>query len=141
MAMYFECKLRYEKMQENGVVKKVTESYIVDSMSFTEAEERITREMLPYISGDFSVVAIKRTKIAEIFHDEEADKWWLVKVNFITLNEKTGKEKKTTSLILVQANDSDSAQKNFIEGMKGTVADFEIAGINETAYIEVFLHQ
>lgn len=138
MAQLFETKIRYDKIQENGAVKKVTEAYLVDALTFTEAEARIIEEMTPYISGDFSVVAIKRTKIAEVFWNPEAEKWWTVKVNFITLDEKTGVEKKSASLILVQADDDASAREKFNEGMKGTMADYEIAGINETNYIEVF---
>lgn len=138
MAQLFETKIRYDKIQENGAVKKVTEAYLVDAMTFTEAEARIIEEMTPYISGDFSVVAIKRTKIAEVFWNPEAEKWWTVKVNFITLDEKTGVEKKSASLILVQADDDASAREKFNEGMHGTMADYEIAGINETNYLEVF---
>lgn len=138
MAQLFETKIRYDKIQENGAVKKVTEAYLVDALTFTEAEARIIEEMTPYISGDFSVVAIKRTKIAEVFWNPEAEKWWTVKVNFITLDEKSGVEKKSASLILVQADDDASAREKFNEGMKDTMADYEIAGINETNYLEVF---
>lgn len=138
MAQLFETKIRYDKIQENGAVKKVTEAYLVDALLFTEAEARIIEEMTPYISGDFSVVAIKRTKIAEVFWNSEAEKWWTVKVNFITLDDKTGVEKKSASLILVQADDDASAREKFNEGMRDTMADYEIAGINETNYLEVF---
>lgn len=138
MVQLFETKIRYDKIHENGAVKKVTEAYLVDALSFTEAEARIIEDMKPYISGDFSVVAIKRTKIAEVFWNPEAEKWWTVKVNFITLDDKTGVEKKSASLILVQADDDASAREKFNEGMRGTMADYEIAGINETNYLEVF---
>ena len=103
MANWFECKVRYDKMMENGLQKKVNEPYMVDALSFTEAEARIIEELTPFISGDFSVSAVKRTKISEIFWDDSADKWYLVKVAFITIDEKTAVEKKTTSLILVAA--------------------------------------
>lgn len=141
MAQLFETKIRYDKIQENGAVKKVTEAYLVDALTFTEAEARIIKEMTPYISGEFSVVAIKRTKIAEVFWNPEAEKWWTVKVNFFSLDEKTGVEKKSASLILVQADDDASAREKFNEGMKGTMADYEIAGINETNYLEVFSYK
>lgn len=78
MALWFECKVRYDKMMENGSVKRVTEPYLVDALSFTEAEARITEEVRPFISGDFSIPAIKKTNIAEIFYDQTADKWWSV---------------------------------------------------------------
>lgn len=137
MALYIETKVRFDKMQENGTVKKVTESYLVDALSFTEAEARITEELKPYMSGDFSVSAVKKTKIAEIFKGE-GDRWYMVKVNFINFNEKTGAEKKSASHMLVPASNFDEAVSNFKEGMKGTMADYEIAGVTETAIMDVF---
>ena len=105
MANWFECKVRYDKMMENGAVKKVNEPYMVDALSFTEAEARITEEQTPFISGEFSVAAVKRTKISEIFRDDSADRWYLVKVAFITIDEKTAVEKKQVSQVLVAASD------------------------------------
>lgn len=138
MANWFECKVKYEKLQENGAAKKVNEPYLVDALSFTEAESRITEEQRPYISGEFTVSAIKPTKIAEIFWDESGDRWYLVKVAFITIDEKTAVEKKSTSLILVAASDFKGAYDNFMEGMKGTMADFEIVSITETPLMDVY---
>lgn len=138
MANWFETKVRYDKMMENGMQKKVTEPYLVDALTFTEAEARITEEVTPFISGEFSISAVKRTKIAEIFWDDTADKWYLVKVNFITLDEKTAVEKKTTSQILVAASDFRGALENFMDGIKGTMADFEIASIAETPIMDVY---
>jgi hypothetical protein len=138
MANWFECKVRYDKMQDNGAIKKVTEPYLVDALSFTEAESRIIEELTPYISGDFSVSAVKRTKISEIFYDENGDRWYLVKVAFVTVDEKTAAEKKTSTLILVQASDFKGAYDNFVEGMKGTMADYEVQSITETLLIDVY---
>ena len=138
MSNWFETKVRYDKLMENGMQKKVNEPYMVDSLSFTEAEARTIEEMTPFISGDFSISAVKRTNISEIFWDDSADKWYHVKVNFITLDEKTAVEKKTTTHILVAANDFRGALDNFMEGMKGTMADFEIASIAETSIMDVF---
>ena len=138
MANWFECKIRYDKTQENGSIKKVTEPYLVDALSFTEAEARIIEEMTPFISGEVEVNAVKRTKISEIFWDDSADKWYLVKVAFITIDEKTAQEKKSTSLILVAGNDFKGAYNNFMEGMKGTMADFEITSITETPLMDVY---
>ena len=117
--MWFECKVRYEKLQENGAAKKVTEPYLVDALSFTEAEARITEEMTPYISGEFTVSAIKPTKIAEIMWDETGDRWYLTKVAFITIDEKTAAEKRSVSQIMVQAANFKNAVARFEEGMKG----------------------
>ena len=138
MANWFECKVRYDKRMENGVVKKVTEPYLVDALSFTEAESRIIEEQTPFISGDFSVSAVKRTKISEIFWDDSADKWYLVKVAFVTIDEKTAAEKKTSTLILTAGNDLKDAYDNFMAGMEGTMADFEIQSIAETPLMDVY---
>lgn len=138
MANWFECKVRYDKAQENGSVKKVNEPYLVDALSFTEAEARIIEEQTPFISGDFSVSAVKRTKYAEIFYDETGDRWYQVKCAFITIDEKTGVEKKTTTLFLVQASDFKGAYDNFLKGMEGTMADYEIASIAETPLMDVY---
>lgn len=138
MANWFECKVRYDKMMENGLVKKVNEPYLVDALSFTEAESRIIKEQTPFISGEFSVSAVKRTKISEIFRDETADKWYLAKVAFITIDEKTGAEKRSVSQILVAGSDFKNAYDNFVEGMKGTMGDFELVSLNETPLMDVY---
>ena len=138
MATWFECKVKYDKMTEDGSQKTVTEPYLVDSLSFTEAEARITEEITPFISGEFKVTAVKRTNTAEIFWKEGGDKWYKVKVNFCTIDEKTGKEKKTPNYMMVQAIDFKDAYDVFMEGMKGTMADFEISQIVETMIMDVY---
>lgn len=125
-------------MQENGMVKKVNEPYLVDALTFTEAEARIIEEMKPFISGEYSISSEKKTKISEIFFNDGADRYYLVKVNFITLDENSGVEKKTVSQILVQASDFEDAVEKFKEGMKGTMADYEIGSISETMIMDVF---
>lgn len=138
MANWFECKVKYDKTQENGSAKKVSEPYLVDALSFTEAEARITEEQRPFISGEFSVDAVKRTKIAEIFFNDGADRWYMVKVAFITIDEKTAKEKRSVSQILVQASNFREALENFLKGMEGTMADYEIVQIAETPLMDVY---
>lgn len=138
MSIWFETKVRYDKMQENGTVKKVNEPYLVDALSFTEAEALIIENITPYISGEFSISAVKKTKISEIFFDDRGDRYYMAKVNFITLDEKSGVEKKSASFILVQASDFPGAIERFNEGMKGSAADYEIASIAETPLMDVF---
>ncbi len=138
MALWFECKVRYDKMMENGSVKKVNEPYLVDALTFTEAEARIIEEITPFITGEFSISAVKKTKISEIFFDDSADKYYMVKVNFITLDENTGTEKKSASFILTQAVDLEGALARFKEGMKGTMAEYDIASIAETQLMDVY---
>lgn len=138
MAIWFECKVRYDKMQENGMVKKVNEPYLVDALTFTEAESRIIEEMKPYISGEYSISSEKKTKISEIFYHEGGDRYYLVKAAFISYDNKTDTEKKSISQILVQACDLEEALNNFNEGMKGTMDDYTIVSIAETAIMDIF---
>lgn len=138
MAQWIEVRARYDKMMENGSVKKVTEPYLVDALSCTEAEARVTEELRAYISGDFSVSNVGKTKISEVFWDASGDRFYKVKVNFITLDEKTATEKRTATYILVQASSFKEAYDNFIDGMKGTMADYEIEAINETKLVDVY---
>ena len=140
MPTWFECKIRYEKTLENGVNKKVTEPYLVDALSFTEAEARIIEEMTPFISGEFTVSDIKRANYSELFFSEEeaADRWFKCKLAFITLDEKSGAEKKTSTNVLVQAADLRDAVKKLDKGMEGSMVDYVISAISETAIIDVY---
>ena len=135
---WFECKVSYEKMMENGVAKKVTEPYLVDALSFTEAEARIIEEMKPFISGEFVVTDIKRARIAELFFNENGDRYYRFKVYFISLDEKNGVEKRTAVQMLAQASDIKEAIAVLENGMKGTLADYEIASVSETLIMDVF---
>lgn len=140
MHTWFECKIRYEKVMENGMNKKVTEPYLVDALSFTEAEARIIEEMTPFITGVFTVSDIKRANYSEIFFSDEeaADRWYEVTLAFITLDEKSGAEKATRSRVLVQAADLRDAMEKLDEGMKGTLADYQGVAIKETALVDVY---
>ena len=137
---WFIAKIRYEKTMENGMQKKVTESYLVDALSFTEAEARIVEEMTPFIQGEFMVTDLKRGNISELF-SSEADKdarWYKIKVAFVTLDEKSGKERKSYSYVLVQSSDTASAEKMLHERMKETLSDYEVLKVEETSIMDVF---
>ncbi|BEG98147.1 DUF4494 domain-containing protein [Bacteroides sedimenti] len=138
MHTWFECKIRYDKVMENGMNKKVTEPYLVDALSFTEAEARIIEEITPFISGEFTVSDIKRANYSELFEDETGDRWFKCKLQFVSLDEKSGAEKKVSTQVLVQAGDLREAVRNLDEGMKGTMADYIIASVTETAIMDVF---
>jgi len=135
---WFECKVSYEKMMENGVQKKVTEPYLVDALSFTEAETRMTEEIKPFISGDFTVTDIKRARIAELFFNENGDRYYKFKVFFISLDETSGTERKTAAQMLSQASNIKEAIAVLEDGMKGTLADYVIASVSETSIMDVF---
>lgn len=137
--MYFIATVKYDKIQENGAVKTVKEQYMFDAVSYTECEARVIEELTPYISGEFTIDAIKKARISELFSVEsESDKWYKVKVAFITLDEKTAQEKKSVITILVRADDFGEAYERFMEGMRTTMADFEIVSISETQILDFF---
>ena len=142
-ANWFECKIRYEKTMEDGLQKKVTEAYVVDALSFSEAEERIIEEMSSYISGEFTVTDIKKAPYGEIFFSDQemADRWYKAKLQFITIDEKTEKEKRSNVYYLVHAATLPGAVKNIDTVMGGTMIDYVIASIAETAIMDVFEHQ
>lgn len=142
MAMneWFECSVRYEKTLENGMQKYVSEPYLVEALSFTEAEQRFIEEIQPFMSGDYEVKAVAKRKISELFEDDKelSDKWFKCKVSFITLDEKSGIEKRSTQTIMVQASYLRNAVKRLYKVLEGTMADYEIVSVSETAIMDVF---
>lgn len=143
MHNWFLCKIKYEKTMENGLNKTVAESYLVDALSHTEAEARIIEEMKPYMSGEFTVAGIVPAKYSELFYSDDtvADRWYKCRLAFITLDERTGAEKKTTTNVLVQASDIRNAIKLLDEGMKGSMADYVILSVAETPIMDVYPYE
>ena len=138
MHSWFTCKVSYEKVLENGMQKKVTEPYLVDALSFTEAEARIIEEIRPFISGEFTVADVKRARLSELFFNKNGDRFYKIKVYFITLDEKSGAEKKMAAQMLAQACTLKEAIAVLEEGMKGTMIDYVIASVAETMIMDVF---
>lgn len=140
MSQWYQCTVKYEKTMENGALKKVSEPYLVDALSFTEAEKRIIEEITPFMTGIFEVSDIKKPHIAEIFEakDDAADRYFRLKLSFITLDEKSGKEKKSSQNVLVQAEDLRDAIRRLDEGMKGSVSDYDIVAVTDTPIMDIF---
>lgn len=141
MNKWFECTIRFDKIMPNGISKKVSERYLVDSISFTEAEARIIEESRPFINGEFVVTDIKRARLSEIFFNENGDKYYKVKINYITLDEQSGREKKTPAYMLVQASTIDDAKAWLEDGMKGTLSDYIVESIKETKIMDVYPYE
>lgn len=138
MENLFECKVKYQKIDEqSGKEKKVTEKYLIDAVSFTEAEARIYKEMESMIRGEFMIMDIKRASFTEIFTNE-GDIWYKGKVTFISVDEKSGKEKKVSNQVLVMANNVDDAFKNIKEGMGTMTVDFVIDSITDSKILDFF---
>lgn len=141
-SIWFETKVRYDKTMEDGRNKKVTEQYVVEALSFSEAEKCITEEMSHYVSGEFRVKAINLATYSEIlFSDIDTDdKWFKAKLAFITLDEKTDKEKRSPVTYLVQAASLDKARAYVKEVMEKTLIDYDVVSISETHFVDVFEH-
>lgn len=137
--MWFTCKIKYDKVGEEGLMTKATETYMVDALSFTEAEKRFIEEMEPYMSGEFEIMDIKKTKVAEMFESEDtlADKWYKSNVALITIDEKTAKEKKTNCPMFIQAANINDALSNLLKGMAGTMGDYVVTSLVETSIMDV----
>lgn len=135
--------MRYERQMEDGLQKMVTETYVVDAFTFGEAEEAITKEMTAFVSGEFNVKNITPANYGEIFFSDNAndDKWYKAKLTFITIDEKTSKEKRTNTNYLVQAGSFNAAVKNVEQVMGTTMVDYVIANMAETKIMDVYEHQ
>ncbi|MBR1889434.1 MAG: DUF4494 domain-containing protein [Alloprevotella sp.] len=140
MQNWFQCTVKYEKTAEDGGLKKVSEAYLVNAINFTEAERRIIEELSPYMSGIFEVSDIKRARFAEIFQSDNTDddKFYKLKLSFITLDEKSGKEKRMSQQLLVQADGLKTSIKRLEEELKGTTIDYDIVAVTETPIIDLF---
>ncbi len=140
-AQWFECKIKYEKVMEDGLQKQVVEQYVVDALSFAEAEQRITEEVSAYISGEFEVTDVKKAAYKEVFFDDDnaaSDRWFKAKLDFITIDERTEKEKRSRVTYLVQATNLNRAMKNVDTVMGGTMIDYDAASISDTKLVDVF---
>ena len=138
MNKYFLSTVKYDKTAENGMIKNVSEQYLFDALSYTEAESRTIEELTPYISGEFSITDIKQPRISELMLDGESDRYYRFTVMFVTIDEKTAVEKKTKSFMIVQARDFDHAVERFNECMKGTMADYEVVAVAETPIVDYY---
>jgi len=138
MNTWFECKVKYQKTDETGKDKMVSELYLIDAISFTEAESRINKELEPYISGEFFVATIKIANFSELVPDENGDRWFKCKVTFISIDEEKGVERRTNTYMLVQANNVKEAYETLDKSMDDTMSDYEIPSVQETMIMDVF---
>ncbi|SFN83861.1 DUF4494 domain-containing protein [Salegentibacter flavus] len=135
---WYECKVKYKKTHDTGEQKISTDTYLLDAVSFTEAESRITEEMKAYTSEDFRIMNIKVANFSEVHPFENSDRWFKSKVSLVALDEESGKEKKTNIYLLVQANDVKEAFENTTKAMEDTMGDYTIPSITESPILDVF---
>lgn len=139
MNTWFECKVKYEKIDEQtGKSKKVNIHYLIDAVSYTEAEARIHAEMEQYVSGEFTVPSMKKANYTDIFFYDDGYKWHKCKVEFVTIDENLGKEKKVSNYMLVLADSVKQAEERITESMNGMTVDYNIAAVIETKIGDVF---
>lgn len=144
MNYWFECKVSYERQADSMGMKKVSESYLVDALSFTEAEKRIIKEVRPFVSvGELEVVNIRRARIAELFLNDEAedDRYFRAKVNFITVDEKSGSEKKTSATMIVKSDSLPNAVTELKAQLDSQMASYEISAVTDTQILDVFQYE
>lgn len=140
---WFEVKMRYDKVHEDGYEKKVTESYVVDALSFGEAEKTAIEFLSSYVSGEIQVVNINPMKFQEVFFNEQesCDRYYKAILQFITIDEKTEREKHTQVYYLVQASSFDNCKDTIRTIMDDTMIDYQIASVSETKVIDVIEHE
>lgn len=139
---WYQVKARLERVQDDGSQKIVSENYLVQAFSFGMAEGAIQKEIASFASGEFDIVAVARKNYAEVIEsnlgNEIADKWYKCKVNLVTLNERRGKEKKTSQFFLVNANTAMTAHELVDNFMMSSVSNYEVEQVDETKILEVF---
>lgn len=140
---WFECKVRYEKTQEDGSEKLVNELYVVDALSFTEAEASIIDNMAVYVSGELKIANINPTNYNEIFFSDidDDDLWFKARLAFITIDEKSNNEKRSYVNYLIQAKCIERAKRYVDEVMGKTMIDYELKSLSETKILDVFEHK
>ena len=140
---WFEAKMRYDKVHEDGYEKKVTESYVIEALSFGEAEKTAIEFLGGYVSGEIQVVNINPMKFQEVFFNEQGscDRYYKAILQFITIDEKTEREKHTQVYYLVQASSFDNCKDTIRTTMDRTMIDYQIASVSETKVIDVIEHE
>ena len=140
---WFECSVGIDQRQEDGTTKSVTQKYLVDALSFTEAEERIIEEMKPFTCGGIDVSAVKKVNITELFENtaDIADTWFRLKCVSIEVDEKTGEDKEKPFVVMVQSSCCYNSIQDFEEKMKESMMDYRIVEVKETKILDVYKYK
>jgi hypothetical protein len=141
MRTWFLCKVKYAKENEQGLLKNVSEQYLVDAVSFTEAEARIYDMLGSTIRGDFQVTNISKSNFVDVFHYEDIDVWHKCKITYVIADADSGKEKKVTQYMLVTAHDVKEAYERIHESLNNMLVTFRVPDVTESAIVEVFPYE
>lgn len=138
MQTWFECKAKYVKVDEEGRERKVSEVYLLDAVSCTEAEARLTAELMKMVRGELSIGKVAESNIVEIFPHESGEWWWKAKISIVTIDEKAGKEKKINNYFLIAADDIKEAQKRLEEGLSYVLVPYQVTSLSISPIVDVF---
>jgi len=143
MNQIFEAKVKFDKELDNAEIKTVTESFVVEAMSFTEAEATITQQMIPYVGegNEFTITALNKRSYEDVLPDNIGGFWYHIKVGYENLDEKSGEIKYNFELYLIQALDFKEVVKKTFDYLKDSVTDFKVDAIKETKILDTYLYQ
>lgn len=138
MQTWFECKVKYMKIDQSGHERRVNDTYLLDAVSFTDAETRIFQQMQSLTNGEFQVLNIKKSNITEVISDDNGEWWYKAKISLITIDEEAGREKKVNNYILVMANDINDGLKKLEKGLEYMLVPYAVTSITLSPIVEVF---
>jgi hypothetical protein len=138
MKTWFLCKVKYLKEDDKGLLKMTTDPYLVDAMSYTEAEARIYEVMSTMVRGEFTVTNIAKSNIVDVFPYEDADVWFKCKVSYVVVDDESGKEKRVNQFMLIGAHDVKQAYERIYESLNNMLVTFKVPEVAETPILEVF---
>ena len=138
MQTWFECKVKYTKVTESGKEHTVTENFLLDAVSFTDAETRMIRQLEQMVKGEFSVIDIKKSRIGEVFPYDAGEWWFKATINLVTIDEEAGKEKKMRTYYLVMADDIKQALERLDESLSYLVIPYVVSALAVSTIVDVF---
>ena len=142
MQTWFESKAKYMKVSESGKEQMVTENFLLDAVSFTDAESRMIWQLQQMVKkGEFSVIDIKKSKIAEVFSYDTGEWWFKVTINLVTIDEEAGREKKLRTYYLIMADDINEVLKRLDESLSYLVIPYVVTAIAVSTIVDVFPYE
>ena len=138
MNNWFLCKVKYKKEDEKGMLKNMSEQYLVDALSFTEAEARIYEELSSVIRGEFLISNLSKSRLVDVFEYEDGEYWYKCKTTYVSADDDSGKERKVTNYMLVSASDVKEAYARIEENLTGMLVPYRIPEVVETPIMEIF---
>ncbi len=141
MQTWFECKVKYTKTLDSGKEQVVTENFLLDAVSFTDAESRMIGQMRQMVKGDFNVTDIKKSRIGEVFPYDTGEWWFKATINLVTIDEEAGKEKKLRTYYLIMADDIKEALERLDESLEYLVIPYVVSSLAVSTIVDVFPYE